>query len=136
METSSEAGRMSTGRLSQFLHNPYLNPWAHQGSERDSWPETTATVADCLNLSGMWDKGQPSAALYSVRFTYWVDSRMHTGCFKTRTRYAPGDTIMVRHDPQRPERNSTEPIERLKTELLIIAAIGLVALYFAVAFHF
>ena len=124
---------MSSGRLSGFFHHPFLNPWAHRGHERDSWPEAVATVADCLNLSGMWDKGQATAALYSVRFTYWVDGRMHTGCFKTRNqvcawRYA----LMVRHDPRRHECNSTDPEEKLRTELLIAAAVALVALYFAV----
>ncbi|AXC09819.1 hypothetical protein ACPOL_0442 [Acidisarcina polymorpha] len=127
---------MSSGRLSQFLHNPFVNPWAHQGSERDSWPETKATVADCLNLSGMWDEDRPHADLYSVRFTYWVYDRMHTGCFKTRTRYSPGETLMVRHDPVRPERNSADPEEKLRTELLIVAAVSLIALYFALVVHF
>jgi hypothetical protein len=132
---SSEVGPMSSGRLSAFFHNPFLHPSAGRRSERDSWPEATATVADCLNLSGMWDKGQPSAALYSVRFTYWVEGRMHTGCFKTRTKYSPGDTLTVRHDPVRHERNSSDPDEKLRTELLIAACVGLAALYFAIAWH-
>jgi hypothetical protein len=129
-------GHMSSGRLSQFLHNPLAKPWARQRSERDSWPEAVATVADCLALSGSWDKGRPTAALYSVRFIYWVDGEMHTGCFKTRMKYSPGDTLTVRYDPVRPERNSTDPVERLRTELLIAAAVGLVALYIAIAWHF
>ncbi len=126
---------MSSGRLSGFFHNPFLNPWAHRGNERDTWPETIATVADCLDLSGMWDKGQATADLYSVRFTYWVEGVMHTGCFKTRTKYAPGDTLMVRHDPRRHECNSTDPEEKLRTELLIAAAVALVALYFVLVWH-
>lgn len=124
---------MSSGRLSGLLHRPFLHPWAHRANERDSWPETMATVADCLNLSGMWDTGHARADLYSVRFTYWVDGRMHTGCFKSRTRYAPGDTLMVRHDPRHHERNSADPEEKLRTELLILLAVSLIALYFAVA---
>ena len=84
----------------------------------------------------MWDKGHTSAALYSVRFTYWVDGRMHTGCFKTRTKHSPGDTLIVRHDPIRHERNSADPEERLRTELLIVLAVSLAALYFAIAWHF
>ena len=132
-------GLVSSGRLSQFLHNPLsqlsLNPWARRGNERDSWPETTATVADCLALSGSWDKDRPHADLYSVRFTYWVNSQMHTGCFKSRTKYSPGDTLLVRHDPERHERNSADPEERLRTELLVIAAVGLVALYLAIVWH-
>jgi hypothetical protein len=113
---------LPSGRLSGFLHHPFTNPWTQRGSERDSWPETVATVADCLNLSGMLDKGQSAAALYSVRFTYWVDGVMHTGCFKTRTRYAPGDTLMVRHDPRRHECNSTDPEEKLRTACLAFVA--------------
>ena len=54
---------MSSGRLSGFFHHPFLNPWAQRGNERDSWPEAVATVADCFNLSGMWDKSQATAAL-------------------------------------------------------------------------
>ncbi len=126
---------MSSGRLSGFLHHPFTNPWAQRGSERDSWPEAVATVADCLNLSGMLDKSDAIADLYSVRFTYWVDGRMHTGCFKTRTKYVPGDTLMVRHDPRHHERNSADPEEKLKTELLIAAAVALVALYFVLVWH-
>jgi hypothetical protein len=126
---------MSSGRLSGFFHHPFLNPWAHRGHERDTWPEAIATVADCYHLSGNWSKDHPTAALYSVRFTYWVDGVMHTGCFKTRTKYAPGDTLMVRHDPSRHECNSTDPVERLRTELLIAAAAGLVALYFVLVWH-
>ena len=126
---------MSSGRLSGFFQHPFLNPWAQRGNERDRWPEVVATVADCLNLSGMWDKSQATAALYSVRFTYWVDGQMHTGCFKTRTKYATGDTLMVRHDPRRHERNSADPEERLRTELLIAAAVALVALYFVLVWH-
>jgi hypothetical protein len=126
---------MSPGRLSGFLHNPFLHPSAQRRSERDSWPEVTATVADCLNLSGMWDKNQSSPDLYSVRFTYWVDDRMHTGCFKTRTRYVAGEDLAVRYDPAHPERNSADPEEKLRTELLIAAAVALVALYFAIAWH-
>jgi hypothetical protein len=117
-----------------------MNPWARRGerraSERDSWPEVTATVADCLNLSGMWDKNHAAAHLYSVRFTYWVEGRMHTGCFKTRTKFAAGEELRVRHDPRHPERNSADPEEKLRTELLIAAAAALVALYFAVAWRF
>src|SRR5271167_4706745 len=124
---------MSSGRLSGFFQHPFLNPWARRGNERDSWPEAVATVADCLNLSGMWDKSNATANLYSVRFTYWVDGMMHTGCFKTRTNYATGDTLMVRHDPRHHERNSADPEEKLRTELLIAAAVALVALYIAVA---
>jgi hypothetical protein len=126
---------MSSGRLSGFFHHPFLNPWAHRGNERDTWPETVATVADCFNLSGMWDKSQATAALYSVRFTYWVNGVMHTGCFKTRTKYSPGDTLMVRHDPRRHECNSTDPEEKLRTELLIATAVALVALYFAMTWY-
>jgi hypothetical protein len=126
---------LSSGRLSGFLHHPFTNPWAQRGSERDSWPEAVATVADCLNLSGMLDKSDAIADLYSVRFTYWVDGRMHTGCFKTRTKYVPGDTLMVRHDPRHHERNSADPEEKLKTELLIAAAVALVALYFVLVWH-
>ncbi len=125
-------GPMSSGRLSQFLHNPLLHPSARRRSERDSWPEVTATVADCLNLSGMWDKAHTAVDLYSVRFTYWVDGRMYTGCFKSRTRYATGEELQVRHDPVHPERNSADPVERLRTELLIAASLALVALYFMV----
>ena len=124
---------MSSGRLSGFFQHPFLNPWAQRGHERDSWPEAVATVADCLNLSGMWDKSHATADLYSVRFTYWVDGVMHTGCFKTRTKYSPGDTLMVRHDPRHHERNSADPIEKFRTELLIVAAVALIALYFIVA---
>jgi hypothetical protein len=123
---------MSAGRLSGFLHNPFLHPSARRRSERDSWPEVTATVADCLNLSGIWDKGHTSADLYSIRFTYWVDGQMYTGCFKSRTRYVPGEELQVRHDPLHPERNSADPVERLRTELLVAAAVVLVALYFVV----
>ncbi len=126
---------MSAGRLSGFFHHPFSNPWAHRGNERDSWPEAVATVADCLNLSGMWDKSQAMADLYSVRFTYWVNGVMHTGCFKTRTKYAPGDTLMVRHDPRHHERNSADPVEKLRTELLIAAAVTLIALYFVLVWH-
>jgi len=118
------------------LHHSFLNPWARRAHERDSWPEAVATVADCLNLSGIWDKSHTSSDLYNVRFTYWVDGRMHTGCFKTRTKYMPGDTLMVRHDPRHPERNSADPVERLQTELLIAAAVALVALYFVIASRF
>jgi hypothetical protein len=126
---------MSSGRLSGFFHHPLLNPWAHRGHERDGWPEAVATVADCLNLSGMWDNGQSTAGLYSVRFTYWVDGVMHTGCFKTRTKYAPGDTLMVRHDPRHHQCNSADPVEKLRTELLIAAAVALIALYFVLVWH-
>jgi hypothetical protein len=124
---------VSSGRLSGFFHIPIFHPLAQRKSERDSWPEATATVADCLDLSGMWDKEHTSAALYSVRFTYWVDERMHTGCFKSRTKYAAGDSLQVRYDPKDPERNSADPVERLQTELLIAAAAALIALYFIVA---
>ena len=128
---------MSSGRLSGFFHHPFLNPWAQRRSERDSWPQAVATVAECLNLSGMSDKDHETAPLYSVRFTYWVEGRMHTGCFKSRTKYSPGDTLLVRHDPERHEHNSADPEERLRTELLIVAAVALVALYVAIAFlHF
>lgn len=127
---------MPSGRLSEFLHNPFHHVSARRRSERDSWPETTATVADCLDLSGMWDEGHTSAALYSVRFTYWVDGHMHTGCFKSRSKYSPGDTLIVRHDPLHHECNSGDPEEKLRTELLIVLAISLVALYFAMAWHF
>ncbi len=96
----------------------------------------TATVADCLDLSGIWHKDHASAALYSVRFTYWVDGRMHTGCFKTQNKYAAGDSLQIRHDPRHPEHNSADPEETLRTELLIVAAIGLIALYFGMAWHF
>jgi len=126
---------MSSGRLSGFFQHPLLNPWAHRDHDRDSWPEAVATVADCLNLSGQWDKGKSTAALYSVRFTYWVDGVMHTGCFKSRTKYVPGDTIMVRHDPRHHERNSADPKERLTTGLLVAAAVVLVALYLALVLH-
>ena len=126
---------MSSGRLSQFLHHPFAGLWAKRAGERDTWPQATATVADCLNLSGMWDSGKPFAPLYSVRFTYWVDGRMHTGCFKSRTKYNPGDTLMVRHDPVRHERNSSDPEERLRTELLIAACVCLVVLYFVVTWQ-
>jgi hypothetical protein len=124
---------MSSGRLSGFFHHPLLNPWAHRGNERDAWPETVATVADCFNLSDLLNKNSATGDCYSVRFTYWVDGAMHTGCFKTRTKYAQGDTLMVRHDPRRHERNSADPIERFRTELLIAAAVVLIALYFVVA---
>ncbi len=123
---------MSSGRLSGFFHIPHLRTSA-QRSERDSWPETVATVADCLNLSGMWDKNHTTADLYNVRFTYWVEGRMYTGCFKTRTKYVQGETLTVRHDPRHHERNSADPVERLQTELLVAAAAALVALYFVVA---
>jgi len=130
---------MSSGRLSQFLQNPLLHPSLRRADKvadkRAAWPEVTATVADCLNLSGMWDKSHTSVDLYSVRFTYWVEGRMHTGCFKTRTRHAAGDALQVRYDPLHPERNSADPVERLRTELLIAASIGLIALYFAIAWH-
>jgi hypothetical protein len=122
-----------SGRLSGFLHHPFLSLGAHRVSERDSWPETVARVADCFNLSGMLHKGKAAADLYSVRFTYWVEGQMHTGCFKSRTKYAHGDTLMVRHDPRHPERNSADPVERFRTELLVAAAAALVALYFVVA---
>jgi hypothetical protein len=134
-----EVAPVPSSRLSGFLHHPFLHPWSWRGArradERASWPETTATVADCLNLSGMWDKSRPSADLYSVRFTYWVEGRMHTGCFKTRTKYAQGETLTVRHDPRHPERNSADPEETLRTEMLIAAAAALVALYFALVWH-
>jgi hypothetical protein len=130
---------MSSGRLSQLLQNPFLHPSLRgaykRADKRASWPEVTATVADCLNLSGMWDKSHTSVDLYSVRFTYWVEGNMHTGCFKTRTRHAAGEELQVRYDPLHPERNSADPVERLRTELLIAASIGLVALYFAIAWH-
>ena len=126
---------MPSGRLSEFLHNPFQHASPRRRSERDSWPQLTATVAECLDLSGKGGKGHTSAALYSVRFTYWVDGRMHTGCFKTRTKYSPGDHLLVRHDPIRHERNSADPEEKLRTELLIAAAISLVVLYFAIAWH-
>jgi hypothetical protein len=132
---SSEVGHVSSGRLSQFLQNPFLHPSARRADQRASWPEVTATIADCLNLSGMWDKSHTTVDLYSVRFTYWVNGRMYTGCFKSRTRYSAGEEIQVRHDPLHPERNSADPVERLRTELLIAASIGLVALYFAIAWH-
>jgi hypothetical protein len=122
-------------RFSGFFQHPFLNPWAHRGNERDSWPETVATVADCLNLSGIWHKADTTADLYNVRFTYWVDGVMHTGCFKTRTKYAAGDTLMVRHDPRHHERNSADPLEKLRTELLIAAAVVLVALYSVLVWH-
>ena len=136
IKASSEVLRVPSGRLSEFLHNPFAHASSRRRSERDSWPETTATVADCLDLSGMWDEGHTSAALYSVRFTYWVDGRMHTGCFKSRSKYSPGDTLLVRHDPLHHECNSADPEEKLRTELLIVLAISLVALYFAMAWHF
>jgi Protein of unknown function (DUF3592) len=126
---------MSSGRLSGFLHHPFLNPWAQRGNERDSWPETEATVGDCLSLSGRWEEGQSTAALYSVRFIYWVDGVMHTGCFKSRTKYAPGDMLTVRYNPRHPERNSADPEEKLRTEILIAAAALLVALYFVLVWH-
>ncbi len=126
---------MSAGRLSTFFHHPLSSLWGQRSSERASWPEATATVADCLNLSGMWDSAKPSAELYSVRFTYWVEGRMHTGCFKTRTRYAPGDTLLVRHDPTHHERNSYDPEEKLRTELLIAACVALAVLYFAITWQ-
>jgi hypothetical protein len=126
---------LSAGRLPQFLQNPLLHLSARRVDKRASWPETTATVADCLNLSGMWDKSHTAVDLYSVRFTYWVEAQMYTGCFKTRTRYAAGEELQVRYDPLHPERNSADPVERLRTELLIAASIGLVALYFAIAWH-
>jgi hypothetical protein len=130
---------MSSGRLSQFLQNPFLHPSVRRANKRAdqlaSWPEVTATVADCLNLSGIWEKSHAVVDLYSVRFTYWVEGTMHTGCFKTRTRHAAGEELQVRYDPQHPERNSADPVERLRTELLIAASIGLVALYFAIAWH-
>src|SRR5271154_7342530 len=127
---------MPSGRLSGFFHQPFLNPWAQRRSERDSWPQTVATVAECLNLSGMWDKDHTIPPLYSVRFTYWVEGCMHTGCFKTRTKYSPGDTLLVRHDPERHECNSADPEEKLRTELLIVLAVSLAALFFAMAWHF
>ena len=83
----------------------------------------------------MWDKAHATADLYSVRFTYWVDGVMHTGCFKTRTKYAPGETLMVRHDPRHHERNSADPVEKLQTGLLVAAAVTLVALYFVLLWH-
>jgi len=134
---------MSSGWLSQFLQNPLLHPSLRRpvqladklADKRASWPETTATVAVCLDLSGIWDKSRKSVDLYSVRFTYWVEGRMHTGCFKTRTRHAAGEQLQVRYHPRHPERNSADPVERLRTELLIAASIGLAALYFAIAWH-
>jgi hypothetical protein len=84
----------------------------------------------------MWSRDQASPELYSVRFTYWVDGRMHTGCFKSRRKYVAGEPLLqVRYDPHHPERNSTDPEERLRTELLIAASVGLVALYFVLAFR-
>ncbi len=127
---------MYSARLFALFDHPFLHSSAHRRSSRESWREVPATVADCLNLSGIWDKSERTAALYSVRFTYWVEGRMYTGCFKTRTRYATGEVLQVRHDPMHPERNSADPEEKLRTELLIAAAAGLVALYFAMAWHF
>jgi hypothetical protein len=126
---------MSSGRLSQFLQNPFLHPSVRRVDKRASWPEATATVADCLHISGVWDKSRPAKELYTVRFTYWADGRMYTGCFKTRTPYAAGEELPVRYDPLHPERNSADPLEKLRTELLIAASIALVALYFAIAWH-
>jgi hypothetical protein len=42
---------------------------------------------------------------------------------------------MVRHDPRHHECNSTDPEEKLRTELLIAAAVALVALYLVLVWH-
>jgi hypothetical protein len=60
---------------------------------------------------------------------------MYTGCFKSRTKYDAGDTLLVRHDPVRHECNSSDPEERLRTELLIAVCVGLAALYFVITWH-
>jgi len=127
---------VSSGRLWQFFHNPFLHPSARRVDKRASWLETTATVADCLDLSGLWDKSHTTADLYTVRFTYWVEGRMYSGCFKSRVTYSAGEELQVSYDPLHPERNSADPEEKLRTELLIAASIGLVALYFALAWRF
>ena len=127
---------MSVGRLSGFFQHPFAQhrPTEPRKAERDAWPATSATVADCLALPALKDGAR--TVLYSTRFTYWVDSRMHTGCFKSATSYAGGDALSIRYDPNHPERNSADPEEKLRTGLLIAASIALAALYLAVALHF
>jgi Protein of unknown function (DUF3592) len=101
----------------------------------DQWPETTATVADCHSLSGIWDQSEHPVHLYSVRFVYWVKDQMYSGCFRSQQCYDTGSPLALRYDPRHPERTTCDPPEKLRTELLVALSVGLAALYFVFAFH-
>lgn len=117
---------MATLRLPAFFHP--------QAGRRNTWPEATATVADCISLADIWKKGR-AVNLYTIRFTYWVNGQMFSGCFKTEKCLAPGDSISVRYDPHHPERNSADPEDLFQTGMLIAGSVVLVVLYFLLALH-
>ena len=130
---------MSSGRLSQFLQNPFSASFGAArrqtcgqarflaGSYRDGrrLPESVRHVGQeprcrrsllcAVHLLGGWQHA----------YRLLQDANSSRG----------GRGASVRYDPLHPERNSADPVERLRTELLIAASIGLVALYFAIAWH-
>ncbi len=100
--------------------------------KNEDWLETTATVADCHPLTGM---SEAPAKLYSVRFVYWVQDKMYSGCFRSPQSYEAGSPLSLRYHPRHPERTTCDPQEKLRTEVLVALSVALTALYFVFAFH-
>ena len=104
-------------------------------SKHDQWPETTATIAECHALSGIWQESDPPVPLYSVRFVYWVNGHMYSGCFRAPQAYEAGSSLPLRYHPRHPERTTCDPPEKLKTELLVALSVGLTILYAILLLH-
>jgi len=110
-------------------------PGSIRPRKSDRWPETTATIAECHALSGVGEKTDQPANLFSVRFVYWVDGQMYSGCFRSPQPYVTGSSLALRYHPRHPDRTTCDPPERLRTEFLVALSLGLTALYFLFAFH-
>ncbi len=103
--------------------------------KNEDWPETTATVADCHTLTGMRDPSDGPTNLYSVRFVYWVQDKMYSGCFRSAAGLRGRQPLALRYHPRHPERTTCDPPEKLRTEVLVALSVALTALYFVFAFH-
>lgn len=95
------------------------------------WKETDGTVAEVEEHQTRYGKE------YSVVFTYKVDGEWYGGTFTTSDSYSEvrkGDTIPVRYDPNKPDRNDLVERETIRRWVIgaVLASAAAVWLYFVV----
>jgi hypothetical protein len=87
---------------------------------RRDWVETEGTVA---SVTTTYPRGRVQ---YTVIFTYNVDGQDYEGTMFTFKAWREGNPILVRYDPESPQRNAFEVAQTRKYRTAIVIGVAFV----------
>lgn len=87
---------------------------------KTAWQDANGTV---LNVTTIYTRGRVQ---YTVVFTYNVDGQDYEGTLFTFKAWREGDSILVRYDPESPQRNAFEVGQKWKYRIAIVLGVAFV----------